>query len=188
MTWQDELMDYGLIDDYDDLLGMDFGFDDMSYMSYMDDADMYAGGTGADYSADSSMDYMMGGMGGGVAAAGAMNSPRANPKGGLAGLTAMSLGKFAMPGTPQVMPDRDNTQKPNDPNKIPLRGRQGGTVRNLNEPAGATQKAGNLVKNGYANLNRLRNRALGSNRQMNRANRPRNRESSLNGLRNRAYS
>ena len=147
---------------YDDLMGLDlYGYESMNDPSAMD---IYAGGGYTDPGMDSMGGMGMMGMGsGGFATAGNQNSPQANPKGGLAGLLGKSLSPFAMPGTPQVAPDRDHTQKPSDPNQIGLRGRQGGVVRALNEPTGATRSAGNIVKNNYSNLNGLKNRAYGVN-------------------------
>ena len=86
---------------------------------------------------------------------------QADPKRGLAGGVAKSLSRFAMPGQYQMAPDRDLSQKPDDPNAIGIRGRHGGIMRPITEAAGNAQVAGPVVKNNYQSLRGLQRGAQG---------------------------
>ena len=86
---------------------------------------------------------------------------QADPKRGLAGGVAKSLSRFAMPGQYQMAPDRDLSQKPDDPNAIGIRGRHGGIMRPITEAAGTTQVAGPVVGNNYPSLRGLQRGAQG---------------------------
>ena len=108
---------------------------------------------------------MAGGMGAGVGdGMGAFTAlqglkQQAQPKRGLVGGVAKSLSRFAMPGNYQMPPDRDLSQKPDDPNAMAIRGRHGGTMRPITEPAGLTQTPGPVVQNNYPKLRGLASQA-----------------------------
>tara|TARA_R100000808_G_scaffold4340_1_gene14407 strand:+ start:823 stop:1284 length:462 start_codon:yes stop_codon:yes gene_type:complete len=74
---------------------------------------------------------------------------------------AKSLSRFAMPGNYQIAPDRDLSQKPDDPNMLGIRGRHGGIMRPTTEPSGLTQPPGNVVRNTYPSLRGLQRGAQG---------------------------
>jgi len=119
------------------------------------------------------MEGMFGGGGAPDSASGYMDA--AGAMGGMAGLPPLKLlelktnrtggvksrSPFAIPGNYQMPPDRDLSQKPDDPNMMGLRGRHGGVMRPSVDPAGLAQKPGPVVKSNYSNLNGLRNRAYG---------------------------
>lgn len=104
---------------------------------------------------------MAGGMGDGMGAFTTVGGlkQQAQPKRGVVGGVKKSLSRFAMPGNYQMPPDRDLSQKPDDPNAMAIRGRHGGTMRPITEPAGLTQTAGPVVRNNYPKLKGLASQA-----------------------------
>lgn len=109
---------------------------------------------------DSAMAGMMGGMGGGFSALQGL-AKQTNPQAGVGGGLRRSLSKRAIPGVFQMLPTRDLSQKPDNPDAVAVRGREGGIPRPTTEPAGMTQPAGNPMDSNYSNLNGLKNRAYG---------------------------